>query len=446
MKLNQVKSASKKKGGAWGNDLQPTYKVASFIHKYRIYRMFSILPAHVCYTLGKLFGFAFLARSKTFQKRIKYAFHLYIPNATPRRLNQLYHALITHMGQLLFSIMFRDPNAHQGNMHKFVTLKHKERLDEALKQGKGVIMPSIHIGNFIVLLGGLLLSGYDLAVVGNLANITLFQNLMPRKDLGRLYVIGTTKFDEIRKQMEEHLRKNHLLFLMHDFANNRQLATPYYPGKYDFLIHAPQSWLALHDKVGSPIVPVVSWPMGEMDKTCIEFLDATPLYQKKATLNPAQEKQYHGEMNIALHRIFAPFLLAYLHCWEELATVPSGRIGDSMNLPKNTTLANFLHEIEQKAIHIINISYEPGRDDQKILDLISSHFKRLKNELQHPDQIVRKKRLKIDLTAMSGKARLDKLIIITVQIVNEIEGPVLATSLRDLHRKIMGCFHIITNT
>jgi len=215
--MKQKKIATPKKGGAWGKDLQPTYKVASFIHKNRIYRIFGILPAHVCYTLGKLFGFAFLGRSKAFQKRIKLGFQIYLPNASPRRINQLYNALVTHMGQLLFSIMFRDPNANKHNMHKWVRLKHQERLDEALKQGKGVIMPSIHIGNFIVLLGGLLLAGNHLAVVGNLANITLFQNLMPRKDLGRLYVIGTTKFDEIRKQMEFHLQKNHILFLMHDF-------------------------------------------------------------------------------------------------------------------------------------------------------------------------------------------------------------------------------------
>jgi KDO2-lipid IV(A) lauroyltransferase len=413
---------SKKKGGTWGRDLGPTFQIAAFVHRYHLYRPFKHIPARIPYVLGMLFGHAFVGTSAIIRPRLEKTFRLFFPHATERRIRQLRFATVTHMGQLLFQIMLRNPNITPNNLHHFVQFRHEERLKNALALGKGVIMPSVHTGDFILMLGSLVLKGYPVAAVGNLQNITLFQHLIPRSDFGSLYVIGSTKFGEIKEQMAEHLQRNHIVFLMQDYANNQQLATPWSPGRYEFLIHTPQSWISLHHKYGSPIVPVINHPQGELGKIIVDFLDATPVIQLNQKLQNSSSKELHGRMSMALNHLLLPYILAYSHVWEEILNFLNARIGDVLLIPANTSLDALIPLVKAKCQSLIDHSYEPGREDGVILMDLEKTWAQLQQKIHDPTKSIGSKRLKIDLGARSCMDRIKKLILCTEQIINRTKN------------------------
>lgn len=74
-----------------------------------------------------------------------------------------------NLGQSLMEILYT-PNLNPGNIRDYVTLEHPERLDEAVKEGKGVIVLTAHMGNW-EWLGALAMYGYPAStIVKNQAN------------------------------------------------------------------------------------------------------------------------------------------------------------------------------------------------------------------------------------------------------------------------------------
>lgn len=73
-----------------------------------------------------------------------------------------------NLGQSLMEILYT-PNLNPGNIRDYVTLEHPERLDEAVKEGKGVIVLTPY-GNW-EWLGALAMYGYPAStIVKNQAN------------------------------------------------------------------------------------------------------------------------------------------------------------------------------------------------------------------------------------------------------------------------------------
>ena len=418
--LTKKGDPKQKKNPAWGRDLGSTFEFASKIHYYRLYRPFGILPRQIVYILGTLFAKAFVSRSHYMRKRLDLSFKLIFPKSKPKRLETLRNATINYMGQLLLEIMLRDPNIKPKHMDKFIHFKHLDRLDHALAQWKGVVLLSIHTCNFMHTLGALLMKRYPLTVVGNLQNIALFQNLMGREEFSTLHVIGTTKFENIKEEMENQLKSNRILFLMQDFSNSKQLMTPFWEGKYPFLYHSPQSGISLHRKFGSPIIPVISRPMGELGKSIIEFLNPTPISVIDSHSNTFESKEYHGRMSIAINRLFAPYLIGYAHVWEEILNFYNSRVGDQLNFPPKIELTPFFYGIQKKILDIIQISYEPTRKDDLLKAYLNTKFQRILDQVSNPHLIVRKFKIKIALSAMSGFEKIDKLIKISLRIAREL--------------------------
>lgn len=71
--------------------------------------------------------------------------------------------LFRNLGQSTLEILYT-PNLTKDNIKQFVTLDHPERLDEALKENKGVIVLTGHIGNW-EWLGALALYGYPASTI-----------------------------------------------------------------------------------------------------------------------------------------------------------------------------------------------------------------------------------------------------------------------------------------
>lgn len=74
-----------------------------------------------------------------------------------------------NLGQSLMEILYT-PRLNPDNIRQYVTLDHPERLDEAMKEDKGVIVLTAHMGNW-EWLGALAMYGYPAStIVKNQAN------------------------------------------------------------------------------------------------------------------------------------------------------------------------------------------------------------------------------------------------------------------------------------
>lgn len=78
--------------------------------------------------------------------------------------NRIITGLFQNLGQSLLEILYT-PNLNKDNISKFVTLEHAERLDAALKENKGVIVLTAHIGNWEWMGATLALHGYPTTTI-----------------------------------------------------------------------------------------------------------------------------------------------------------------------------------------------------------------------------------------------------------------------------------------
>ena len=77
---------------------------------------------------------------------------------------QIMHALFQNLGQSLMEILYT-PKLNKDNISQYVTLEHPERLDAALKENKGVIVLTGHIGNWEWMGASLALYGYPTTTI-----------------------------------------------------------------------------------------------------------------------------------------------------------------------------------------------------------------------------------------------------------------------------------------
>jgi lauroyl/myristoyl acyltransferase len=411
-----------KKAGVWGKDLNGLFSVINFVHKYRIYRLFSHCPARCISIFGKLFGFIFNRKSKVVKKKMLEAIDIMYPSLSTQRRYRIYKACMMYTGELIFDIMLYLPNLKPSKYSKYIEIENIEYLDNALALGKGVILPSIHINNFFYIIAALTShpKRYPIAVVANMQNTLLFQNLANPREYPNFALIGSNNFNQIGSKLEAIARKNFCILLMQDMGRAHQLRTPFWIDKHPFLFHTPQSGIKLHRDIGSPILPVVAIPSKKSGKQIIRFLDPTKIAAIDDLNIEKHSKEYHGRISIEINRLFAPYLMGFIHRWEEILNFSDGRAGDELKFPANLTLSLFIQGIEGKCLEIFTNSYEPNRDDEYYSSQIKVIFLDIQNNLQNPNQIVRSNKIKIKLTGLSRNDEIKRLLKITSQILTEL--------------------------
>ena len=225
------------------------------------------------------------------------------------------------------------PNITPQNYSHYVTIENQHFLDEALAQGHGVILPSVHINHFFYIIMALIYhkNRYPVVPVGNMENIQIFQFLANPKAIPNLHIVGADKFEIINQKLQHHARINHCLLLMHDMGRLHQLRTPFWDGKHPFLYHTPQSGIKLHQEEESVILPVVAIPSSTPGKQIIRFLDPTPITQVDRLDLDKNSKEYHGRISLEINKILAPYIMGFAHCWEEILNFANGRAGDEIH-------------------------------------------------------------------------------------------------------------------
>nr|MDO8114454.1 hypothetical protein [Candidatus Sigynarchaeota archaeon] len=255
-----------------------------------------------------------------------------------------------------------------GNYRRLVKIEGDEYLQAALAKGKGVIMTSLHIGQFFHEVGGLVLDprGYELVVVANMKNQMIFENLMQIPQYKRLRVVGSASFKQIKEKLANYLKMNKIVFLMHDIAGAHNLKVPFLPGEKDFLVNLPQGAIALHKATGAPILPVLTIPDGRFTKSTLKFFDPAPILAASERHRNAPDKEFHGYLSIEINMIMFPYLVNYLHCWEEIVTMGTRTFDIKLRFEKGAGFDQIVGSMRAWALAQIEGSFEPGRKDEEL--------------------------------------------------------------------------------
>lgn len=100
---------------------------------------------------------------------------------------------------------------------EYVHVVGKEKLDEALALGRGVISLSAHLGNFLIMMGRLAVDGYQVDLVVKAAKTQSIEDRLQslRKELGYDSIYVTPKIQSVKASLKS-LKKNHVLVLHGD--------------------------------------------------------------------------------------------------------------------------------------------------------------------------------------------------------------------------------------
>jgi len=100
---------------------------------------------------------------------------------------------------------------------KYVHVVGKEKLDEALALGRGVISLSAHLGNFLIMMGRLAVDGYHVDLVVKKSKTQSLEDslLSLRNELGYHSIYVTPKLQSVKASLRS-LKNNHVLVLHGD--------------------------------------------------------------------------------------------------------------------------------------------------------------------------------------------------------------------------------------
>ena len=136
-------------------------------------------------------------------------------------------------------------------LSNYASAKGLEYLNEALKQGRGVIAISGHIGNIPVMLAWLAEKGYPVAVLfkeGKYLPEGFLYNLIKSY---KIYPIPFRSDREVPKEIISALNKNMIVFILADQARPGIYAKFF--GKY---VQCQKGAFVIAQRKGSPLVPI----------------------------------------------------------------------------------------------------------------------------------------------------------------------------------------------
>ena len=160
------------------------------------------------------------------------------------QMTELFMDVITH---LPYFSLYRD-------FEKFFEVSGLQHLDNALKKGKGVVLLTGHIGNYLFLCSYLALKGYKVNFILEYATFRGILDIL--RDVGVKLIPSPRPENEklkpkIKEKLEKSLLNNEIVIIMHDAGIKHHSLVEF----FGEACHSPLggSYLAL--KYDSPIIP-----------------------------------------------------------------------------------------------------------------------------------------------------------------------------------------------
>lgn len=379
--------------------------------RYRMYLLVRWIPLAIQEGIAGVLGQLFLGFSRKNRAKVQQSFSaLYKHSLSINQLKRLYWAHCSYMGKLVIDFMNGLPLRVDQDVSEFITFKHLDRLDKALEQGKGAIIPCLHLGQFAHLLYALAKhpTRYTIASIFFAPNIVTYE-FTNRRWATNTFLYSSTKYSRVAPYLQAHLAQNNLVVLFQDFGTKRQMRVPFCQGIYPYLIHTPQSVVKLHRDTGAPIIPCINTPAGVIGKTSLNFLDNSSLMKISQKYQTTSKREYHGRMSTELNRLMTPSLRKFSHVWEEITDFATTRIADQLIIPRKTSLQDLIILIEEKSHQILEESYEPGRDDASIHKILQEIFLEIRSSLVSPETILIHASETINLSQMNSLTEIQTL-------------------------------------
>ena len=434
-----IQAKNAKKADSWGQQLNPIFKFTAFIHKFGIYKIWKILPALNVKIYGRLFGTIYLHFVQKAHRKIIPSLTALFPEKSQKEIKRIYMANVAFLGQFLIQTMFRTAFISPEYAKKKISFKNLDLIDKALEKGKGVILASLHVGAFIeAMVGGLVYHDkrYQVAIVGSISNMKLFDEILSFPISRGCKVIGSSKYQNVKKNLLEELTKNNIAIIMYDYTAETQFRVPFWHGRYPYLQHTPQSVASMHRLTGAPIFLAITHPLGEIGTSLVEFKEIESINEISRKYKDAPLNEFHGRLSTEINKQINPYLRVYAHLWEEIMNFGRFRIADKIRFEPGIKIHDFLDQIREKMILIINTSYEPDRKDEVILDVIQKNFPIISAALEKPDEILRSHKTKIDLSLMDGVSELFKLCNVAEKELKAKDQNEAAKIMKDLSKKL----------
>ncbi len=406
------------------------FRLSHFIQKYKINRFFEKIPFFGFKMLSILIG---IVHSINGHKQLSKTWKFFFPNRRDlyKHWTNLY---IRYNIELWIDTTFYLPLRNPTNTDFFNHIEGFINLEKAIKKKKGVLVPTIHLGEFYHTLFSLFYKSIEndekkqkilLAILSSKENDFLFREQL--KPIKNLNVILTNDFKILKKNIEVHLRKNYTVFLLSDYYSENQLRVPfiYNSNHSDFLVPFPQMVNHFHTKLGTPIVPVIAIPKHELKHSVVRFFPEISIHTMKisseteilkqeiinfrnGTLN---KKQIYGLHSLLINRQLHPYILKYPFLWQG-SFLFFKRTQFRIQLKELNSYRELLQTVLIKLDLFINKTYEPGRNDEIILQEIQGLSIDLEKIEKDPNDKLQINNKYIELGRLNGKDAFTKVISI----------------------------------
>lgn len=356
--------------------------------RYRLYVLYNLLPVYIQEGIAGALGQLFLGFSKPNRHKVEKSFQaIYLDSLGPSQLKRLYWAHCAYMGKLVFDFMNGLPKNVDRPVTDFIEYENFHLLDRELNKGKGVIIPLLHLGQLVhgIYAIGKHPNKYNLATVVYTPHLVTYK-FTNREGFDNVFLYSSTSYKRISQYLEHHLKQNHIVLLYYDFGTKKQLRVPFWVGKYPYLLHTPQSIASLFLKTGASILPCISAPNQVINHSRVKFLDNSNLMAKAENHHLFTKKENHGRISTELNKLMYPYVCKYARVWEEIPDFATSRAADSLKIIHNYNIQDFTDIIFWKIQEIIEKSYEPSRDDNRILKIVEEFKVQIKDVLISDDQ------------------------------------------------------------
>ena len=438
MSQGEKKKLKRTATDSWGRKLQLMYFFPHMVQKYFMFRpfrkiSFSLINAFTT-PIGTLIA-------KATDKKVDKIFRDLLPRKILKRERlKKWKIMVGQYAINLFIEITLYLSNHRYQYFKYNRIEGFEHIQNALQQKKGVLIPSIHIGEFLHILSTLMIKRVEidgkkgpihtvgLASVHNQLLYTEFTNTYEH-----IHMVLAEDFKTVEQKVSEYLKKNCAVFILIDYSKPTHFRVPFiydYPTTR-YLYPMPQLLTHLHYTYGSPIVPAIVLPQKDIAHSTVKFMnplvvtDPIPKLEGKiqepflGMLNrdidliragQADKKIKNGILCLKLHRLFYPYVLKYPFYWEEILNYRK-RLQYPLKIDLCTTYPELLFSVCGELEKMIDNSYEPGRNDKEIKKRLFE-IRSLCEQIADDLFLLKKplKNRKIDISKLSGKQAIEKVV------------------------------------
>lgn len=209
-----------------------------------------ILPGGLVVPAGSFLGtIACLILNKERKKAIDNLSTAFSKEMTILEIKRLCRESFRNLGINLIELL-RFPKLNRENIDEFVTIIGRDRLDTALKNGKGAIMLTAHLGNWEMMAAYAALKGYPVNVVARNIYYEGYNEMLVR--LRESKGVKVIYRDDV-KLMFQSLKNNELLGILAD--QDTVKVDGLFVKFFDELAYTPTGPAALAIRTGAPLIP-----------------------------------------------------------------------------------------------------------------------------------------------------------------------------------------------